>query len=191
MPSVTLPVSITLCVSAGLSVQCPHPHSGQAALQTLFTVLWVISCCLPCLLLVAASGELKVLTSVSRLRWMLFCPYLCSFKKRRGHSVGGAPEQRYQSIPVCVSAQIPSQAQDVLVRKELGHMPVVLIGMFRGGSSGPEKQGWRSLPSACGGSHTAFCSGTPTRERKETDTQHGTWGSRGLGIVEKTIWGQV
>lgn len=45
---------------------------------------------------------------------MLFCPYLCSFKKRRGHSVGGAPEQRYQSIPVCVSAQIPSQAQDVL-----------------------------------------------------------------------------
>ncbi|XP_052568325.1 protein Atg16l2 isoform X6 [Peromyscus californicus insignis] len=37
-----------------------------------------------------------------------------SFKKRRGHSVGGAPEQRYQSIPVCVSAQIPTQAQDVL-----------------------------------------------------------------------------
>ena len=88
---------------------------------------------------------------------MLFCPYLCSFKKRRGHSVGGAPEQRYQSIPVCVSAQIPSQAQDVLVRKELGHMPEVLIGMFRGGSSGPEKQGWRSLPSACGGSHGEVC----------------------------------
>ncbi|XP_006229938.1 protein Atg16l2 isoform X1 [Rattus norvegicus] len=39
-------------------------------------------------------------------------PY--SFKKRRGHSVGGVSEQRYQSIPVCVSAQIPSQAQDVL-----------------------------------------------------------------------------
>ncbi|CAH6792713.1 protein Atg16l2 isoform X2 [Phodopus roborovskii] len=37
-----------------------------------------------------------------------------SFKKRRGHSVGGVPEQRYQSIPVCVSAQIPTQAQDVL-----------------------------------------------------------------------------
>ncbi|XP_075827728.1 protein Atg16l2 isoform X2 [Microtus pennsylvanicus] len=37
-----------------------------------------------------------------------------SFKKRRGHSVGGAPEQRYQSIPVCVSARIPTQAQDVL-----------------------------------------------------------------------------
>ncbi|XP_063118889.1 protein Atg16l2 isoform X3 [Rattus norvegicus] len=45
---------------------------------------------------------------------MLFCPHLCSFKKRRGHSVGGVSEQRYQSIPVCVSAQIPSQAQDVL-----------------------------------------------------------------------------
>lgn len=70
---------------------------------------------------------------------MLFCPHLCSFKKRRGHSVGGVSEQRYQSIPVCVSAQIPSQAQDVLVRKELGHMPEVLIGMFRGGSSGLEK----------------------------------------------------
>nr|XP_048285467.1 protein Atg16l2 isoform X2 [Myodes glareolus] len=37
-----------------------------------------------------------------------------SFKKRRGHSVGGAPEQRYQSIPVCVSARLPTQAQDVL-----------------------------------------------------------------------------
>ncbi|XP_038203144.1 protein Atg16l2 isoform X2 [Arvicola amphibius] len=37
-----------------------------------------------------------------------------SFKKRRGHSVGGAPEQRYQSLPVCVSARIPAQAQDVL-----------------------------------------------------------------------------
>ncbi|KAL1774444.1 autophagy-related protein 16-2 isoform X1 [Sigmodon hispidus] len=39
---------------------------------------------------------------------------LLDFKKRRGHSVGGAPEQRYQSIPVCVSAQIPTQALDVL-----------------------------------------------------------------------------
>ncbi|XP_052013215.1 protein Atg16l2 isoform X2 [Apodemus sylvaticus] len=37
-----------------------------------------------------------------------------SFKKRRGHSVGGVPEQRYQSIPMYVSAQMPSQAQDVL-----------------------------------------------------------------------------
>ncbi|CAO2582308.1 Protein Atg16l2 [Lemmus lemmus] len=37
-----------------------------------------------------------------------------SFKKRRGHSVGGAPEQWYQSIPVCLSARIPTQAQDVL-----------------------------------------------------------------------------
>ncbi|XP_048215558.1 protein Atg16l2 isoform X2 [Perognathus longimembris pacificus] len=37
-----------------------------------------------------------------------------SFKKRRGHSVGGAPEQLYQSIPVCVAARLPTQAQDVL-----------------------------------------------------------------------------
>lgn len=50
-----------------------------------------------------------------------------SFKKRRGHSIGGAPEQRYQSIPVCVAVQPPTQAQDVLVRVELGHMHGVLI----------------------------------------------------------------
>ncbi|XP_022377557.1 autophagy-related protein 16-2 isoform X2 [Enhydra lutris kenyoni] len=37
-----------------------------------------------------------------------------SFKKRRGHSVGGAPEQRYQSIPMCVAARPPTQVQDVL-----------------------------------------------------------------------------
>ncbi|XP_029770560.1 autophagy-related protein 16-2 isoform X3 [Suricata suricatta] len=37
-----------------------------------------------------------------------------SFKKRRGHSIGGAPEQRYQSIPVCVAAQPPTRVQDVL-----------------------------------------------------------------------------
>ncbi|XP_059959074.1 protein Atg16l2 isoform X2 [Mesoplodon densirostris] len=37
-----------------------------------------------------------------------------SFKKRRGHSIGGAPEQRYQSIPVCVAARLPTRAQDVL-----------------------------------------------------------------------------
>ncbi|XP_055279592.1 protein Atg16l2 isoform X2 [Moschus berezovskii] len=39
---------------------------------------------------------------------------LLDFKKRRGHSIGGVPEQRYQSIPVCVTARLPTQAQDVL-----------------------------------------------------------------------------
>ncbi|XP_014645778.1 PREDICTED: autophagy-related protein 16-2 [Ceratotherium simum simum] len=39
---------------------------------------------------------------------------LLDFKKRRGHSVGGAPEQRYQCIPVCVAARLPTCAQDVL-----------------------------------------------------------------------------
>ncbi|XP_053417993.1 protein Atg16l2 isoform X3 [Nycticebus coucang] len=39
---------------------------------------------------------------------------LLDFKKRRGHSIGGAPEQRYQSIPVCVAARLPTGAQDVL-----------------------------------------------------------------------------
>ncbi|XP_035884740.1 protein Atg16l2 isoform X2 [Phyllostomus discolor] len=37
-----------------------------------------------------------------------------SFKKRRGHSIGGVPEQRYQSIPVCAAARLPTRAQDVL-----------------------------------------------------------------------------
>lgn len=53
-------------------------------------------------------------------------PHTCpppSFKKRRGHSVGGVPEQRYQSIPVCVAARPPTQVQDVLVREGLHHMP--------------------------------------------------------------------
>lgn len=72
--------------------------------------------------------------------------------------MGGAPEQRYQSIPVCVSAQIPTQAQDVLVRKELGLMSGVLMRMFKGGPSGLS----RSLSVACGGSHTAFYSRTRT-----------------------------
>ncbi|XP_003254802.1 autophagy-related protein 16-2 [Nomascus leucogenys] len=39
---------------------------------------------------------------------------LLDFKKRRGHSIGGAPEQRYQIIPVCVAARLPTQAQDML-----------------------------------------------------------------------------
>lgn len=55
-----------------------------------------------------------------------------SFKKRRGHSIGGAPEQRYQSIPVCVAAQPPTQVQDVLVREELGHMGHVHGVLIRG-----------------------------------------------------------
>ncbi|XP_037378824.1 protein Atg16l2 isoform X2 [Talpa occidentalis] len=42
------------------------------------------------------------------------CSRSFSFKKRRVHSVGGAPEQRYQSIPVCVAARLPTWAQDVL-----------------------------------------------------------------------------
>ncbi|KAH0514485.1 Autophagy-related protein 16-2 [Microtus ochrogaster] len=53
-------------------------------------------------------------TSLTLSRCVDVVKGLLDFKKRRGHSVGGAPEQRYQSIPVCVSARIPTQAQDVL-----------------------------------------------------------------------------
>ncbi|XP_070481994.1 protein Atg16l2 isoform X2 [Equus przewalskii] len=50
-----------------------------------------------------------------------------SFKKRRGHSVGGAPEQRYQSIPVCVAARLPTWTQDV-VDAHLSEVNAVCFG---------------------------------------------------------------
>ncbi|XP_051005021.1 protein Atg16l2 isoform X4 [Acomys russatus] len=53
-------------------------------------------------------------TSLNLSRCVDVVKGLLDFKKRRGHSVGGAPEQRYQSIPICVCAQIPTQAWDVL-----------------------------------------------------------------------------
>ncbi|MBZ3873243.1 Autophagy-related protein 16-2 [Sciurus carolinensis] len=54
-----------------------------------------------------------------------------SFKKRRGHSIGGVPEQRYQSIPVCVAARLPTWAQDVLD----GHLSEVNAVCFGPNSS--------------------------------------------------------
>ncbi|XP_042762904.1 protein Atg16l2 isoform X6 [Panthera leo] len=54
-------------------------------------------------------------TSLTLSRCVDVVKGLLDFKKRRGHSVGGAPEQRYQSIPVCVAVQPPTQVQDVLV----------------------------------------------------------------------------
>ncbi|XP_039107969.1 protein Atg16l2 isoform X2 [Hyaena hyaena] len=59
---------------------------------------------------VAPTAEPLSLESEAGVKWKR--PF--SFKKRRGHSIGGAPEQRYQSIPVCVAVQPPTQAQDVL-----------------------------------------------------------------------------
>ncbi|KAI5763633.1 ATG16L2 [Gulo gulo luscus] len=53
-------------------------------------------------------------TSLTLSRCVDVVKELLDFKKRRGHSVGGAPEQRYQSIPVCVAARPPTQVQDVL-----------------------------------------------------------------------------
>ncbi|KAM4845452.1 protein Atg16l2 isoform 2-T2 [Thomomys bottae] len=54
-----------------------------------------------------------------------------SFKKRRGHSVGGAPEQLYQSIPVCVAARLPTQVHDVL-DAHLSEINAVQFGPNRG-----------------------------------------------------------
>ncbi|XP_045872397.1 protein Atg16l2 isoform X2 [Meles meles] len=53
-------------------------------------------------------------TSLTLSRCVDVVKELLDFKKRRGHSVGGVPEQRYQSIPVCVAARPPTQVQDVL-----------------------------------------------------------------------------
>ncbi|XP_007939161.2 protein Atg16l2 [Orycteropus afer afer] len=53
-------------------------------------------------------------TSLTLSRCVDVVKGLLDFKKRRGHSVGGAPEQRYQSLPVCVAARLPTRAQDVL-----------------------------------------------------------------------------
>ncbi|XP_012312352.1 protein Atg16l2 [Aotus nancymaae] len=53
-------------------------------------------------------------TSLTLSRCVDVVKGLLDFKKRRGHSIGGAPEQRYQSIPMCVAARLPTQAQDVL-----------------------------------------------------------------------------
>ncbi|XP_069327114.1 protein Atg16l2 isoform X3 [Eulemur rufifrons] len=56
---------------------------------------------------------------------------ISDFKKRRGHSIGGASEQRYQSIPVCVVARLPTRAQDVLD----AHLSEVSAVCFGPGSS--------------------------------------------------------
>ncbi|XP_013367303.1 PREDICTED: autophagy-related protein 16-2 isoform X4 [Chinchilla lanigera] len=53
-------------------------------------------------------------TSLTLSRCVDVVKGLLDFKKRRGHSIGGVPEQRYQSIPVCVAARLPVQVQDVL-----------------------------------------------------------------------------
>ncbi|XP_062052658.1 protein Atg16l2 isoform X1 [Lepus europaeus] len=53
-------------------------------------------------------------TSLTLSRCVDVVKGLLDFKKRRGHSVGGAPEQRYHSIPVCVAARVPTWAQDAL-----------------------------------------------------------------------------
>ncbi|XP_058161894.1 protein Atg16l2 isoform X2 [Dasypus novemcinctus] len=53
-------------------------------------------------------------TSLTLSRCVDVVKGLLDFKKRRGHSIGGAPEPRYQSIPVCVAVRLPTRAQDVL-----------------------------------------------------------------------------
>ncbi|KAM6157660.1 protein Atg16l2 [Rhynchocyon petersi] len=52
-------------------------------------------------------------TSLTLSRCVDVVKGLLDFKKRRGHSIGGVPEQRYHTIPVCVAARLPTWAQDV------------------------------------------------------------------------------
>lgn len=69
-----------------------------------------------CFLLLLPQGNLRLPCQKALLNAFL-TPISPSFKKRRGHSIGGVSEQRYQSIPVCVVARLPTWAQDVLVRR--------------------------------------------------------------------------
>lgn len=122
----------------------------------------------------------------------------CSFKKRRGHSVGGAPEQRYQSIPVCVAARLPTRAQDVLVRRSwakcMGYnMGVQVPGVVQGGwgsKNGP-LTGSRSFPpTACGGSPLAFYNEGETggREtRRPGSGVLGTWREAAAGVQSEVM----
>ncbi|XP_027703822.1 autophagy-related protein 16-2 isoform X7 [Vombatus ursinus] len=52
-------------------------------------------------------------TSVTLARCMDVMKGLLDFRKRRGHSVSGAPEARYPSIPVCGVSCLPARAQDI------------------------------------------------------------------------------
>ncbi|XP_045750338.1 protein Atg16l2 isoform X4 [Mirounga angustirostris] len=69
-------------------------------------------------------------TSLTLSRCVDVVKELLDFKKRRGHSIGGAPEPRYQSIPVCVAAQPPTQVQDVL-DAHLSEVNAVCFGASR------------------------------------------------------------
>ncbi|XP_045411479.1 protein Atg16l2 isoform X1 [Lemur catta] len=66
-------------------------------------------------------------TSLTLSRCVDVVKGLLDFKKRRGHSIGGASEQRYQSIPVCVVARLPTRAQDVLAA-HLSEVSAVCFG---------------------------------------------------------------
>lgn len=150
-----------------LRIHRPRPAS------VLVLVLLAMFCRLLCLLPVAvASGELEGPSpSQKALLNALLTPYP-SFKKRRGHSIGGAPEQRYQSIPVCVTARLPTQAQDVLVRRswakcmgyDMGVQVSGAVSGSRGSKDGPFGRSRSFPPTACAGSPSAFYN---ERERQE------------------------
>nr|XP_020845295.1 autophagy-related protein 16-2 isoform X7 [Phascolarctos cinereus] len=52
-------------------------------------------------------------TSMTLARCMDVMKGLLDFRKRRGHSVSGAPEARYPSIRVCGVSCLPARAQDI------------------------------------------------------------------------------
>ncbi|XP_036603136.1 protein Atg16l2 [Trichosurus vulpecula] len=52
-------------------------------------------------------------TSMTLARCVDVMKGLLDFRKRRGHSVSGAPETRYPSIPVCGVSCLPARAQDI------------------------------------------------------------------------------
>ncbi|XP_074072906.1 protein Atg16l2 isoform X3 [Macrotis lagotis] len=52
-------------------------------------------------------------TSMTLARCMDVMKGLLDFRKRRGHSVSGALEARYPSLPVCGASCLPARAQDI------------------------------------------------------------------------------
>lgn len=146
-------------------------HQPRPA-SVLVSVPLAMFCRLLCLLPVAvASGELEGPSPSQKALLNALLTPSPSFKKRRGHSIGGAPEQRYQSIPVYVTTRLPTQAHDVLVRRSWAkcmgyHMGVPVPGAVSGGWGSKDRpfSGSSFPPTACAGSPLAFYN---ERERQE------------------------
>lgn len=154
---------------SAVSQDPPTPPRPASMLVSVLLAMFCRLCQLP---VAAASGEFKGPSPSQKALLNALLTPTPSFKKRRGHSIGGAPEQRYQSIPVCVTARLPTQAQDVLVRRswakytgyDMGVQVPGVVSGGRGSKDGPLSRSRSFPPTACAGSPSAFYN---ERERQE------------------------